>query len=241
MSTGQRGRPAQDAVSALILAAGSGTRMVDRPKAFLKVGGVTLVERVVDQVRPFATEIIVGVRGRDIDLATRLFEGLPVIVLAGDSTRQGTVERLLARATRRLVLIHDAARPLAPPRLFCDVLAAADTFGAATPFLPAVRNDSVALRDGEFLGSALPRDDVIATQTPQAFDAEMLVAVVDEAKRRGWDETSIPTLCIRAGKPVRLVPGDTANLKITFPEDWKAARHSLLKQDSRVSVSDPAP
>ena len=187
MSAGQRGWPAADDVSAIILAAGSGARMADRPKAFLKVGGATLVERVVGQVRFFAAEVIVGVRDCDIDWASRLLEGLPVIVIAGGATRQGTVELVLARATRRLILLHEAARPLTPPRLFSEVLAAADTFGAATPVFPAGPRDSLALRDGEFLGEALPRDDVIATQTPQAFDAETPNAVVDEAKRRGWD------------------------------------------------------
>lgn len=241
MSAGQRGWPAADEVSALILAAGSGARMADRPKAFLKVGGATLVERVVGQVRIFAAEVIVGVRDRDIDRTSRLLEGLPGIVIAGGATRQGTVERLLARATRRLILLHEAARPLTPPKLFSEVLAAADTFGAATAVFPVGRRDSLALRDGEFLGSALPRDDVIATQTPQAFDAGMLAAVVDEARRRGWDEASIPTLCVRAGRRVRLVPGDAANVKITFPEDWKAARRSLRKRDAGAAVSEAAP
>ena len=60
-------QPSRDDVSALILAAGSGARMADRPKAFLAAGGKTLVERAVVQVRPFATEVIVGVREKDLD------------------------------------------------------------------------------------------------------------------------------------------------------------------------------
>ena len=220
-------------MSALILAAGAGARMGDRPKTFLKAGGATLVERAVDQVRSFATEIILGVRERDVDRASRLVGGLPVIVLAGGATRQETVELLLARATRPMILLHEVARPLAPAQLFSDVLAAADTFGAAVPFLPTSQRDSIAFRDGEFLGAALPRDGVVATQTPQAFDTEMLVAVFEEAKRQGWNETSVAMLFIRTGRRVRLVPGDAANVKITFPEDWKAARPRLLKSDQR--------
>lgn len=233
-------QPSREEVSALILAAGSGARMADRPKAFLKAGGKTLVERVVILVRPFASQVIVGVREADLDRATRLLDGLGAVVIAGGATRQGTFERLLDRATHPLVLLHEAARPLAPPELFAAVLAAAAAYGAATPYIPAGSRDSLAMKDGEFLGSPLPRDDVVRTQTPQAFRAETLVRVCREAKRRGWDGASIPTLCIRAGQRVRLVPGDTANLKITFGEDWQAVRRGLLKRDA-AAVSGTAP
>ena len=219
----------RDRVSALLLGAGSGLR-IGQPKAFLEVGGRTLLEQGVEQVQAFASEIVVGLRPEDIEPGARVLHDSRAVLVAGGATRHDTVERLLARATRPLILLHEVARPLAPPELFAAVLSAAHEFGAAAPYLPASLRDSVALKVGEFLGASLPRDDVVQTQTPQAFRREMLVEVCREATANGWLEptVSVPALCARAGRRVRLVPGDPGNVKITFPEDWEAVRSKLM-------------
>ena len=80
MSDGENLAPKPDEVSALILAAGGGRRMGDRPKAFLEADGVTLLERVVATVKPFSTEIIVGLRNEDIDRGRRLLAGPDIAV-----------------------------------------------------------------------------------------------------------------------------------------------------------------
>ena len=218
----------RDHVSALLLGAGSGIRF-GGSKAFLEVEGRTLLERVVEQAQAFSSETIVGLREEELECGARVLHDSRAVLVAGGATRHDTVERLLARATRPLVLLHEVARPLAPPELFAAVLSAAQEFGAAAPYLPASLRDSVALKDGEFLGASLPRDDVVRTQTPQAFRREMLVEVCREAKASGWLEPSVGTvaLCARAGHRVRLVPGDPGNVKVTFPEDWERARSKL--------------
>lgn len=223
MSPASDGAPPPDEVSALILAAGMGERMGGQPKAFVEVGAATLLERVVARVRPFAEEVIAGLPAADVARGQTLLAHHDAIVAAGGASRQETVSRLLALATRRFVLIHEVARPFARPELFTAVLAAARKHGAAALFLPASRRDSLALREDDWFGVSLARDDVIALQNPQAYGRDLLLEAERTAGEAGWAEPSTANLVARAGFRVRLVPGDPDNIKLTYPEDWDAA------------------
>ena len=218
--------PQRAEVSALILAAGSGTRL-GQSKAFLECAGKTVLERVVERAMMFADEVLVGVSREDLGRVPPSI-GRSVIVVTGGETRHATVEALLARATRPLVLLHDVARPLAPPALFAAVLQAAQTHGAAASYLVASPRDSVALEDGGFLGAALPRDRVVQLQTPQAFRREWLTDVFRRLHGHVPQQaSSVPPLLVEAGYRVRLVPGSPDNIKITFPDDWEIVRAKL--------------
>lgn len=221
-------RPVErDEVSALILAAGSGTRLGES-KAFLECDGKTLLERVVERVVMFADEVLVGLSSEDLDRVPSSVRRRPVVLVAGGETRHATVEALLARATRPLVLLHEVARPLTPPALFAAVLQAAQVHGAAAAYVLASSRDSVALEDGGFLAAALPRDRVVLLQTPQAFRRELLADVFRRLQGRVLQQaTSVPPLLLDAGYSVRLVPGSPDNMKITFPEDWEIVRAKL--------------
>ena len=66
-------------------------------------------------------------------------------------------------------------------------------------------------------------DQVGVFQAPQAFERNLLVQVLAQAAARGWCEQSTLQLVLRAGIPVRAVPGEKTNLKVTTEEDWKMA------------------
>lgn len=221
---------AADDVSALILAAGEGQRF-GQAKAFLDVGGVPLLEAVISRIRDHAGEIIVGVRARDLERAAALPCAEHCRIVAGGATRQDTVAAILGHATRRFALLHEVARPLASPALFRNVLKAAEEHGAAALHLAASPRDSVALAADGFLDKPLPRDRVISLQTPQAFRTELLTEVLALAQENGWNETSVPFLFARAGRPVVLVEGASVNIKITAPEDWPPVRDKLLAEN----------
>ena len=220
-------RPVErDEVSALILAAGRGTRL-GQSKAFLECNGKTLLERVVARAVVFTDEVLVGLAREDLDRVPPSVRH-SVVVVTGGETRHATVEALLARATRPLVLLHEVARPLAPPALFAAVLQAARKDGAAAACVLASPRDSVALEDGGFLAAALPRDRVVQLQTPQAFRRERLADVFRQLQGQALQQTtSVPPLLLDAGYRVRLVPGSPDNMKITFPEDWEIVRAKL--------------
>jgi 2-C-methyl-D-erythritol 4-phosphate cytidylyltransferase len=216
----------RDEVSALILAAGRGTRL-GQSKAFLECDGKTLLERVVERAVMFADEVLVGLSSEDLGRVPPSIRH-SVVVVTGGETRHATVEALLARATRPLVLLHEVARPLTPPALFAAVLQAAQLHGAAAAYVLASSRDSVALEDGGFLAAALPRDRVVLLQTPQAFRRELLADVFRRLQGRVLQQaTSVPPLLLDAGYSVRLVPGSPDNMKITFPEDWEIVRAKL--------------
>lgn len=214
---------APEKISALILAAGQGTRLGGKPKALIELGGSTLVERAVSSARNFASQIIVGVQKENLSIVREIL-GSECEVIVGGATRQQTTQNLLARADNEITLIHDVARPLVSQDLFASVVDVASRLGTAVPVVPVTQRDSIALTDGDWLGSALPRKNVVLIQTPYAFARESVIAAMRQAEDDGWQDTTITALLARAGYRMRLVKGETTNIKITFPEDLAAAR-----------------
>lgn len=221
-----------DKVSALVLGAGTGERMGNQAKSFVDIGGITLLERVVDRIGAFASEIVVGLRDSELDQGHAVLGDRPVTITAGGATRQDTIANLATHATRPLVVIHDVARPFLDPKTFAAALAAASTHGAAVAFLPASRRDAVATRDGDDFGTPLDRDNIILTQTPQAFRRDVLLDAFAQARAGGWQDVSPAATVARAGYRVRLVPGSEANFKLTFPQDIDEIRRRIADEMS---------
>ncbi|HJQ78194.1 MAG TPA: 2-C-methyl-D-erythritol 4-phosphate cytidylyltransferase [Acidimicrobiia bacterium] len=214
--------PRTETVSALILAGGSGERLGGKPKALLRAGDETLLARVVSQARDHASEVIVGLpaglvaTGKDI-LGSR------AEVIAGGETRQATFLETFARSTGDIVVIHDVARPFASARLWMAVIDGARDHGGAAPVVPLPVRDSLAMREGSWLGSPVEREGLVSIQTPYAFRRPVLSRALSTAAERGWMESSVTTLVTRSGQRVLLVPGDPENTKVTFQEDWDEA------------------
>jgi 2-C-methyl-D-erythritol 4-phosphate cytidylyltransferase len=128
------------------------------------------------------------------------------LVVEGGATRTQSVRRGLAAVpqTAEVIVVHDAARPLAPDALFREVIAAVTSGGA---------------------GGAIPglRDTLVAVQTPQAFAADLL----RRAHAAGTEATDDAALVEALGATVRVVPGDPRNLKITTPADLDRVAHLL--------------
>lgn len=145
----------------------------------------------------------------------------------GGDTRHGSEYSALTLLRERIlsgeidtVVIHDSARPLAAPRLFHDVIAAARAHGGAIPALP--------LPTLVTLEGAQPEGDLVGVQTPQAFRALPLLAAYEKADEVGFDGTDTAACFERFGQGrVRAIPGDPRNVKITFPEDLFVAERIL--------------
>jgi 2-C-methyl-D-erythritol 4-phosphate cytidylyltransferase len=126
-----------------------------------------------------------------------------------------------------VIAVHDGVRPLASGRLIARVLESARRDGAAIPVVPL--NDSVRQLDGDGESHALDRSSLRAVQTPQAFDARLLL----EAYKQPFDKTFTDDASVveRLGHKVTLVEGEPHNLKITRPMDLALAQY-LLNQDA---------
>jgi 2-C-methyl-D-erythritol 4-phosphate cytidylyltransferase len=157
------------------------------------------------------------------------FSGRPVVVAAGGPTRSASVRAGLAAvsAEAEVIVVHDAARPLATAALFERVVAAVRA-GAdgAVPGLPV--SDTIKVVDpasGQVV-ETLDRPGLRAIQTPQAFSA----AVLRRAHESGGDATDDAALVEAAGGRVVVVDGEPANLKITGPDDLVRAELLLTRR-----------
>jgi 2-C-methyl-D-erythritol 4-phosphate cytidylyltransferase len=152
----------------------------------------------------------------------------PLVLVEGGESRQDSVAAALDRCDGQdWVTVHDAARPLTPPALFRAVLDAARAEGAATAGVPCV--DTVKQVQHGRVAATLDRTSLIATQTPQAFGADLLRRAHLNAVAHGLRGADDATLVEALGEPVAVVAGDPRNFKITFPQDLVLLR-SLLEE-----------
>ncbi len=136
-------------------------------------------------------------------------------------------------ADAEIVVVHDAARPLAPPELFAAVLDAlgAEDVDGVVPGLPP--SDTIKVVDGAMnVTSTLDRTTLVAVQTPQAFRAASLRAAhARSGTGLGGAATDDAMLVEASGGRVRVVPGHADNLKITTPDDLAAAERLLAGRE----------
>ena len=207
--------------AAIVVAAGGGHRF-GAPKQFSTLAGSRLVDRAVAAAGAACDEVVV-VLPPGVD-----WDGPPVAAaVAGGERRADSVRAGLAAVPGGcdVVVVHDAARPLAPPSLFTDVIAAVR--GGADGAVPGVPvTDTVKRVDGGRVVDTPPRDALVAVQTPQAFRADTLRA----AHAGGGEATDDAALVEAAGGTVVVVPGDPANLKVTGSDDLRVAE-ALLAGD----------
>jgi 2-C-methyl-D-erythritol 4-phosphate cytidylyltransferase len=121
-----------------------------------------------------------------------------------------------------VIVVHDAARPLASRLLFDAVIAAVEA-GAdgAVPASPV--RDTIKRVDGTTVVETVERDGLVAVQTPQAFRADVLRG----AHASEGDATDDAALVEALGGKVVVVPGEAANVKVTRPEDLELVRALL--------------
>lgn len=220
----------------VVLAGGSGVRMgAGMNKAYLPLAGRRLISW---SLRAFAEVAEVGVlllvtRPADHELVTTTLAaelpGVEVELADGGGTRQESELAALRHLAPRIadgtvdaVLLHDAARPLVSHELITAVLREARDHGGAMPGLPADDLATVGA-DGRLSGALA---HAIRAQTPQGFRAAPLLAAYEQAARDGFDGTDTASCMERySGLPVRWVPGEQRNFKITFPHDLTVAEH----------------
>lgn len=210
---------AQPDVCILVPAAGMGERIGRGPKAFLELQGKAVVSWLAKKALTVASEVVIALPPGHLERLAELCPGCRGI--EGGTTRQATVARLLSASSAPWVLVQDAARPFASAALMRAVVAAARGCGAAGAFLqpevPVAR-----ILDGVVVEHFRP-DQVGIFQAPQAFNRRLLLEVLATAAAEGWSEQSTLQLVLRAGRPVKVVPGEKTNIKLTTAEDWKQA------------------
>jgi 2-C-methyl-D-erythritol 4-phosphate cytidylyltransferase len=229
-------------VAAIVPAAGRGERHGPGvPKALRLLGGVPMLvhavralamARLVDVVVVAAPPGDEGeVRGL---LDTYHVPASEVRVTTGGATRQESVRRALDTLPPdvRVVLVHDAARPLAPSELADQVAqAVANGAPAVIPALP-VADTIKRVADGRVV-ETLRRDGLYAVQTPQGFARDVLARAHEAALLDGFAGTDDASLVERLGTAVAVVPGHPEAAKVTRPGDLAAAEALLAQRLAR--------
>jgi 2-C-methyl-D-erythritol 4-phosphate cytidylyltransferase len=229
-------------VAAIVVAAGQGARMGSEiPKVFLPLGGVPMVAvtlRALASVELIG-EIVVVVAPASVPRIERVLQEsgpprVPVHHVLGGAARQDSVAAGLAAVSpeTEIVAVHDAARPFVSPARVTAVIEAAAAEGAALLAVPS--RDTVKLVDDHgVVTQTPPRQRVWLAQTPQAFRAGLLREAHARARQDGVVATDDAALVERMGRPVKVVPGDASNLKITTPADLHWAEWYLRSGEPR--------
>jgi 2-C-methyl-D-erythritol 4-phosphate cytidylyltransferase/2-C-methyl-D-erythritol 2,4-cyclodiphosphate synthase len=219
----------------IVVAAGSGSRLgAAGPKAFAELAGRTILERSLDCVfgatEPAQVIVVAPVShlaaARAIALRCAGVAAEYVTVVAGGDSRQASVAAGLAALSAEVetVLVHDAARALAPSGLFDRVARAVAGSGRGViPSLPVSDTIKRINPDATVLDT-VDRADLVHVQTPQGFPRAALVTAYAAATREYTDDAA---LFAAAGHEVEVVDGESRAFKITTPWDLRRAETLL--------------
>ena len=215
------------AISAVILAAGRGTRLgAAEPKVYIPLHSKPILLYSLETLSrcDLISELIVVIHPDDIERARAVCHALarPVRVIFGGAQRQDSSLAGVRAASGDFVLVHDAARPLVSLGLIERVIAATEGHGAAVPVVPIT--DSLKRVSADFICADLDRSELFCAQTPQGFQKKLLLDALERACAQGryfTDEAS--ALLAMSGLRAKIVPGEAQNIKITTETDLQIA------------------
>lgn len=236
----------------VLVAAGSGERLgYGMPKAKVPIGGEPMLIHALRGVLAagFARQVVVAVpadddelrgivHGMTVEAASPIAPRLDVV--DGGRTRALSVQAALAAldADITAVVVHDAARPLAPVEVYASITAALDAGAKAVIPALAVVDTVKTVEPASLAGAAVERvlgtperRRLRAVQTPQGFDLATLrrahdgAAALEEAAAAQVTDDAM--LVEALGEPVYVVHGSPHSLKITTPTDLLLAEALL--------------
>ena len=230
----------REGVGAVVPAAGLGRRLgAGQRKALIPLRGRPLIAHVLDVLErvPAIRWVVVaahpndGARLREVG---RRQQWRNVTIVEGGASRAESVARGIAALPpeARWVLVHDAARPCLSRRLVEATLRAARRYGAAAAGLPAGLTVKTVDAHG-CVRLTLDRDSLWLVQTPQVFRREWVDDALSRVNGRVAEFPDDAALLEWAGFPVRMVPGDPWNLKVTTPADVLLANTILASRRKR--------
>lgn len=227
---------------ALILAAGSGSRMgnADKPKQFLPIYGKPLMIHTieafeahdeVDALVIVTNEVFIDqvkVWCKQYDLSK-----VKAVVAGGDSRQLSVYNGLqavreIAKNDDDIILIHDAARPLISQKIISDNIKACQEFGAVDTVIKA-SDTIISSADAQVINNIPNRSELYQGQTPQTFKLSLILEAHEKAKSGLIPNvTDDAKLVLSLGKDVHLVEGSKQNFKITTFDDLMMLK-ALLK------------
>lgn len=219
-------------VSAIVLAGGRGKRMgYIQSKQYIDLNGAPILYYTLKQFieNDLIDKIILVVPEDEKDYCKREVlnkYGLKIDdLVSGGSERQESVYNALEKLEKSdIVLIHDGARPFVSQKIINDAVEYAKRYKAAAPGV--MPKDTIKIKDGNnFSVDTLVRSELVAIQTPQAFDFNLIYECHKEIKKRCISVTDDTSVVELLGHKVYIYEGDYKNIKITTPEDLILAEY----------------
>ena len=216
-------------VSAVITAAGSGSRM-NTDKMMLCILGKSVIERTVEVFKKcsFFDEIIVVASKTNIKSITGLFTDENIFVTEGGTTRGESSQLGIEKAKGEYVLIHDGARPLITGDIIEEVTKKCIFTGCAAAGVTP--KDTVKTTQEGTIKETVPRSECVLIQTPQAFLRKDIKKAYEIF---GKEETDDCGIMEKMGTKISIVDGSYENIKITTPEDVFTAERIIEKREKK--------
>jgi len=230
-----------EGIGAVVPAAGSGRRLGGRQvKALVSLAGQPLIVHTLKafQATPAIRWIVVAAPPKSEDrlwtLVRRHHLTKVCAIVAGASSRAESVMKATAAlpVQARWVIIHDGARPCVTRQLIAQTLSAVRQCGAVACGLPASLTVK-AVDAKRMVRLTLDREGLWFVQTPQAFRRDWFADALAHADHRLEEFPDDAALCEWAGFPVRLIPGDPLNIKVTTKEDLLLAEAILRRREMK--------
>lgn len=228
-------------VSAIIVAAGTSSRMQGIDKQLLDIGGMPVIARAVFafQKSDVIKEIIIVTREEVIDdykiIAERFEFSKVKAVVKGGNTRQESVFNGISACSENAeyIAIHDGARPFVSQEVIKETVEKAICFGAAAAAITA--KDTIKIvNDKNFIAETVDRNTVRQMQTPQVFEKNAyLNAMKTVSNSKNFTDDCM--LMESAGVPVFTVESSPFNIKITTPEDIVFAE-AIIRREKMIRI-----
>jgi 2-C-methyl-D-erythritol 4-phosphate cytidylyltransferase/2-C-methyl-D-erythritol 2,4-cyclodiphosphate synthase len=228
---------------AIIPAGGAGKRLKSHiAKQYLLLDSLPVLVHTlkVFQKSKEIDEIIIALPPEDlVHIRQELIEkyGLTKVTnaVAGGNERQDSVRNCLMviEGNCDLVVIHDAVRPFVTETLIKQVVDSAKTTSAAIAGVKT-KDTIKEVKEDNIVGATVPRQNLWLTQTPQAFDFELLKKAYQTAYTENFYGTDDASLVERMGKDVKMIEGSYENIKITTNEDMLMA-DALINKKNKIS------
>ena len=216
----------------------------DMPKQFLEIKGKPILNHTIEKFLPnprFEKVIVLSPKawiGHTKEIIRKhTGKNDRIAVIEGGVTRNETIMNAIAYIDEEygvsddtIIVTHDSVRPFVTHRIIDENINTALSCGACDTVIPAT--DTIVEGDGAAITAIPDRRKMYQGQTPQSFNAKLLRDTYNSLTAEEKDIlTDAAKILVIKGKEVRLVQGETYNIKITYPYDLKIAR-SLLDEET---------
>ena len=204
-------------ISAIILAAGSGTRMNCKGnKVFLKVGETTIIEKTINLfIESEIPEIVLVIKEDERNQYDKYLDNNKIIITTGGNDRQESVTKGIEKSIGDVMIVHDGARCFLSKKKLEETILHINQ-GNKNFALAVKTKDTIQVVENGTLKKVLNRDTLYSMQTPQVVSKNDYLYVVNNDNKKYTDEMGL----LRSKDiECKIIEGEYSNIKITTPED----------------------